>query len=642
MIRRALSRLVLAALTALVVLLLCVGSALCNDVRIHTADFSEWEVLSNENVTKTYHDGEYVFQIRTANFLVSTWIPMPDAVDGDFSLEATARRFSGGDDATYGLIWGTDDENYYAIFISADGFYRVMYRGKNVWQTDPVQWTASALIERGDAENVLRLSVSGDLATILINNIIATTFQLDMRGPYQVGVLGGAEKNIPVEIRFTTFAVDIPSEENRSEMPQDREESEPLSQLPQFSDTFDDENTGWVSGEWEIGGQGYRESEYSIWVNTEHYILWAWAPLEELASGDFVAEVTARRHSGARDALVGLVFGWDDQNYYSVRVSDDGLYIVSYSRKGVWQPAPVTWAVNSDVARDEQPVHLRLIVHGDQAAVIANGVLLAVFELEIEGPYKIGIAAESDAMAPVEIRFTDFLVRSVTAQDIAEVADGVAIQTSALHALPFADSFDDIGSGWGRSSSDSGGRAYRAGEYAIWLDITNRLYRAWAPLEELISGEFVVSISTRNASGVNNAESGIIWGADNDNYYALFVSADGFYRVMYIRKGVWQTDPVRWTQSLAIRQGTALNVLQVSVNNGKATIAVNEETLTSFPLEMQGPYKVGVLGASSAHAPIEIRILEFSVFTAEAKPAIESVSDPGNADSEDGVPDEMD
>jgi hypothetical protein len=179
--------------------------------------------------------------------------------------------------------------------------------------------------------------------------------------------------------------------------------------------------------------------------------------------------------------------------------------------------------------------------------------------------------------------------------------------------FPFADAFDDPGSGWGKSAADSGGKDYRDGDYALWANKSGYAYWAWAPLAGQCPETFVVETTAYVFSGGSEANCGIVWGLNNENYYTFQVRADGSYVVTWYKDDKWQGQPIPVTQSAAIARDALPNTLRLVVSGDQAALEVNGVRLGTITLAMQGPYSVGVYGGSGEFVPAELRFTEFSV-----------------------------
>ena len=576
---------------------------------------SGWQSTSTADGVRQYADGEYSIRVDREHWTLGAWAPLTELVPEPFVIEAVgyAEPGSAVASAQMGLLLGLSSEDYYYFYVSTDGFYRVLQIRKGQRQDDPVRWTPSDAIHQESVANVLRVVVSNGVATFEANGATLTALNLDLSGPYKVGVFGAAGETCPAEIRYTGFSVREATEDDLA-LPEEAPAAvEPPTHALPFSDDFDDPESGWGARETDTGGTTYRDGEYAIWVDDDYRDWRAWSPLAEPIVGAFVVEVSGYKHSGADDAEIGLVWGYSNNDLYVVRVSADGFYKIAYKRKSVWQDDPVEWTQSSHIHQGGESNALKLVISEGQATVLANGEVLTTLSLALEGPYKVALLGGSDESFPVELRYTSFSVREAMPADLSLAEEAPAEAVAPTYALPFRDDFDDPQSGWGVSESETGGTAYRDGEYAIWVDDDNRYWRTWSPLSEPIAGAFVVEAEGYKLSGANDASLGLLWGLDADDFYLLYVSADGFYRVSYKRKGVWQERPVDWTPSVHIHRGSEPNALKLLIADGQATIFVNEEILTTLAMDLEGPFRIGMMGSADDSFPVELRFTSFSV-----------------------------
>lgn len=90
----------------------------------------------------------------------------------DVDLSVTARMLDGPEDNQYGVVFRfRDDANYYAFFISADGYYSLVKRENGVLR-DISTWGVSDAVARGKAPNTLRVIAQGDTFRFFVNGQI--------------------------------------------------------------------------------------------------------------------------------------------------------------------------------------------------------------------------------------------------------------------------------------------------------------------------------------------------------------------------------------------------------------------------------------------------------------------------------------
>jgi hypothetical protein len=87
----------------------------------------------------------------------------------DFSLEVDAAQVSGSDDNEYGLVCGyEDDDNYYELAISGDGYVGFFAKEQGRWDTI-VPFSGGEAINQGNSVNHLRLEVDQGFFSFYVN-----------------------------------------------------------------------------------------------------------------------------------------------------------------------------------------------------------------------------------------------------------------------------------------------------------------------------------------------------------------------------------------------------------------------------------------------------------------------------------------
>ena len=126
----------------------------------------------------------------------------------DFTLEVDATPLAGPDDNDYGVIVRrVDDDNFYRLEISGDGYYNVQKREKGQWQKLIVDWTESDAIHKGKATNHLRVVCSGRAMTFYVNQVKLVQVADDSFKRGAVGVLAGTLAEPGVQVAFDNFLV---------------------------------------------------------------------------------------------------------------------------------------------------------------------------------------------------------------------------------------------------------------------------------------------------------------------------------------------------------------------------------------------------------------------------------------------------
>jgi hypothetical protein len=174
------------------------------------------------------------------------------------------------------------------------------------------------------------------------------------------------------------------------------------------------------------------------------------------------------------------------------------------------------------------------------------------------------------------------------------------------------DNFNNSGSGWSVSTNDEREKTYKSGKYSIIVKKPKWLFISWAPRESF-PADFEVKVDARQVAGPTG-KYGIIWGKDGDNYYAFTISSDGRYRLLKRVKDVWQTNPVSWTNSPAIKRGTGSNQLKVNVIGNSITLIVNDTVLTTVKGSSFGPGKIGLVGGSFDDTDVEVQFDNLMIY----------------------------
>ncbi len=155
----------------------------------------------------------------------------------------------------------------------------------------------------------------------------------------------------------------------------------------------------------------------------------------------------------------------------------------------------------------------------------------------------------------------------------------------------FRDDFSDPDSGWDRASADDGSMTdYVDGHYRILVNDTQA--DIWANPGQYFTGDIVVEVDAVKNGGPDDNDFGVLCRyQDVDNYYAFFISSDGYVGIGRVLNGEQSmlTDDGKMFQSDAVAQGSgALNHITAKcigdrltlIVNGKKVLTVHDSTFT--------------------------------------------------------------
>ena len=145
--------------------------------------------------------------------------------------------------------------------------------------------------------------------------------------------------------------------------------------------------------------------------------------------------------------------------------------------------------------------------------------------------------------------------------------------------LPFRDDFSNAASGWSPPDTGQLKIAYQDGglHFVVGaLDSTG-----WAVAGKR-ADDFILDVDAAQIEGPDDNHYGVIVRyADEENFYRLDVSGDGYYSVHRFRNGEWEK-LMDWLESPAIQQGATTNHLRVIADGPKLTWIVNGTILAEI------------------------------------------------------------
>ena len=521
---------------------------------LFTDDFSSpgsgWSEDEDEDTAARYEDGRMVVDVFTQNYVGWT---NPGQTFDDVDVEVDTQYLAGPLDNQIGLIVRYQDaDNFYVFSISSDGFYEFSKLVGDEWVTI-VPWSASELIGQGSGENRIAVVAEGERFTFYINGVQVDQAYDDEFGDGDIGLLAGAFGEGGVSIGFDDLLARVPG--GSREVSVDVSPTADLDVI--LSDSFDDESGGWYLGSSKDVSRSIADGELRIEVAPESYA--GWADLGDVELPDVVVELDARKVSGPDLNAFGILCRYrDSDNFYALEIGSDGTYTI-YRVAGGEYASLVDWTSSEAIALGADANRLRVECIGDHLRLFANGVLLAdVVDGALAGG-SIALVVETFDDPGVTIGFDNAVVGAPAAGAGAEVL--------------FSDDFSSANSGWDRASDKDSLSDYVDGQYVIAVHVES-LY-VWANPGQSF-GDVVVDVDTAQLEGPDNNDYGVLCRyQDQDNFYRILISGDGYYAFIRQVEGE-STLLIDWTQSSAINQGAARNRLTVICEGDTLALLVND------------------------------------------------------------------
>jgi hypothetical protein len=161
---------------------------------------------------------------------------------------------------------------------------------------------------------------------------------------------------------------------------------------------------------------------------------------------------------------------------------------------------------------------------------------------------------------------------SVAAAAVWLAASGSALQACEGGKTLFEDHFDRLEPTWGKTDESF----YVKDGQLLVLPDPDQAYYAFNESGFYDDVTYCVTVVAVNADLAGDSFGGLIfWGVDNDNYYSLSITADGYAAVFRRNKGKMAAQ-IAWAKFAAIEKGDgASNELSVVTKGKRATVYVN-------------------------------------------------------------------
>jgi hypothetical protein len=134
----------------------------------YTTNFEQWTQTQSCQAEIAVRSGQLHIIIKQPDTLA--WSVAGQSLT-DFTLDVDAESIEGPDDNGYGVIVRhVDDDNFYSLQVSGDGYFLVQKRVKGKWANLTGDWQPAPAIRPGKAANHLRVTCQGSTLTFSVND----------------------------------------------------------------------------------------------------------------------------------------------------------------------------------------------------------------------------------------------------------------------------------------------------------------------------------------------------------------------------------------------------------------------------------------------------------------------------------------
>jgi hypothetical protein len=528
-----------------------------------------WGTSTDDKTSIAYQNGQMVIDVKVVDYVGWT---TPNHSYDDLDIEADTQRLGGPTDDEIGLIVRYQDtDNFYVFSISSDGFYEFNKRADGKWNF-LVPWTPSSLIDQQTGFNRIAVVAEKNRFTFYINDVQVNQTTDDAFSGGDVGLLAGAFGEAGVSVGFDNVRVRVPGGPRQAGA---QGITPTTGQTAVLSDDFSTNTGNWFLDSTDKVKRSITNGEFTLKVLPAQFT--GWSEVADLDLADVIVEVDARRSSGPDLNAFGVLCRYLDQdNYYALEIGTDGTYAIYQTAKGQYKTL-VDWTASEALKTGSDTNHLRAECIGDHIRLFANGTQLTDVVDEELGSGSVALIAETFDTGNLEVKFDNAVIAVPTAQYQAQVL--------------FSDDFSSPDSGWDRGSDKETQADYVDGKYQIAVNITKQY--VWGNPGKSFE-DAVIDVDAHQLAGPDNNDYGVLCRyQDNDNFYRILISGDGYYTFLKLDKGE-STTLIDWTRSSAINQGAASNHLTVTCAGNRLALSINGEYVAEASDDTFGKGDIGL------------------------------------------------
>lgn len=353
--------------------------------------------------------------------------------------------------------------------------------------------------------------------------------------------------------------------------------------------------------------------EMSVHIADPNWL--AWATLNDHTPAEFLVEVDAAHADGAEENMFGIVFHvLDDANFDFFALSSDGRWSFWRLTENEWESVQ-TWTPSDAVEPGLNATNrMGVLAQNGSVTLMVNETVLGVFDDDTTIGGAIGLSAgtleEGDVTAvfdnfdlwlldqsaingatpvataeateePVAIA-TEEPAEQPTEEPTAEpseiavsIGGDATAQIEALLATEpvYTSAFTRDDGAWSTETDEGVDHYYEGRQLHLLVDTENWL--TWSLSNEAEGSDFLAQVDATQTAGPEVNEYGLAFRfVDDDNFYAFFVSGNGYWNLSKLLDGEWITLN-DWTASGEIQPLGGVNRLGVLADGETITLLVN-------------------------------------------------------------------
>jgi ribosomal protein L40E len=206
------------------------------------------------------------------------------------------------------------------------------------------------------------------------------------------------------------------------------------------------------------------------------------------------------------------------------------------------------------------------------SGLVITGVVLAILVCVI-GITTVALYTTSFSPAAQQTKTAVAIGGTATAKTVA-----IQKTATARYMTLFQDDFSNPNSGWDSYENTNGSTGYENGGYRINVLTANWLI--WDTLPKIFQNDVRIEVDASKMDGPDDNSMGVVCRyQDNDNYYYLAISSDGYAAIYKMFQGdlaVISSEDGKWQKVTGIWPGLLTNHIRAECVGNKLTVYAND------------------------------------------------------------------